>query len=106
MSEDMPTPPPTDHSAAIERDASLGLTSHEIRDEIIRAVGMMASARTPEMQARYDAAIAREHGQANGSHASVMTRSRSFKPHTTSSWLTAVMRRSKQLGGSRGSRGS
>jgi hypothetical protein len=48
------------HSAAIARDIQLGRTSLQIRDEIIQKVGMMADARTPEMQARYDAAIARE----------------------------------------------
>ena len=49
-----------DHSAAIARDIQLGRTSSQIRDEIIQKVGMMADARTPEMQARYDAAVARE----------------------------------------------
>jgi hypothetical protein len=47
---------------AIERDIRLGLTSTQIRDEIIARVGMLASARTPEMQARYDAAVERETG--------------------------------------------
>ncbi len=47
-------------SAAIGRDIRLGRTSGQIRDEIIAEVGMMADARTPEMQARYDAAVARE----------------------------------------------
>lgn len=37
-----------------------GASSTEIRDSIIAAVGMMADARTPEMQAAYDAALARE----------------------------------------------
>lgn len=32
----------------------------EVRDAIIQQAGMMASARTPEMQAAYDAALARE----------------------------------------------
>jgi hypothetical protein len=50
----------TCHSAAIAKDVRLGLSSRLIRDEIIQKVGMMASARTPEMQARYDAALARE----------------------------------------------
>jgi len=49
-----------DHSGAIERDVRLGRTSREIRDEIIRLECAMADARTPEMQARYDAAVARE----------------------------------------------
>jgi hypothetical protein len=48
------------HQAAIAQDIHLGHTSQEIRDEIIAKVGMMADARTPEMQARYDAAVARE----------------------------------------------
>jgi hypothetical protein len=47
-----------DHSAAIARDIRLGCTSRVI----IGKVGMMANARTPEMQARYDAAVAREQG--------------------------------------------
>lgn len=51
-----------EHSAAIARDVQLGLSSAQIRDEIIAKVGMMADARTPEMQARYDAAVARERG--------------------------------------------
>jgi hypothetical protein len=42
------------------RWAQPGLSSSEIRDEIIAEVGMMADARTPEMQAAYDAALARE----------------------------------------------
>ena len=50
------------HGAAIARDVRLGRTSQEICDEIIAKVGMMADARTPEMQARYDAAVARERG--------------------------------------------
>lgn len=74
-----------DHSAAIARDASCGLTSNEIRDEIIRAVGMMASARTPEMTARYDAAIAREHGQTNAWESIARER------HTTIEKLQAVL---------------
>lgn len=49
-----------EHSAAIERDIRLGRTSQEIRDEIIAEVGMLGDARTPEMQARYDAAVERE----------------------------------------------
>jgi len=49
-----------DFRAAIARDIQLGRTSQEIRDEIIAKVGMMADARTPEMQARYDAAVERE----------------------------------------------
>ena len=36
------------------------LSSSEIRNAIIAEVGMMADARTPEMQAAYDAALARE----------------------------------------------
>jgi len=48
--------------AAIDQDVRLGRSSQEIRDEIIGRVGMMADARTPEMQARYDAAVAREGG--------------------------------------------
>lgn len=48
------------HSAAIAEDIRRGLTCEEIRDEIIRKVGMMADARTEEMQARYDAALERE----------------------------------------------
>ena len=56
----------TEHGncAAIARDIQLGRTSQQIRDEIIAEVGMMAYSRTPEMQARYDAAVARECGQA------------------------------------------
>lgn len=46
--------------AAIAEDVRLGRTSAQIRDEIIAKVGMMADARTPEMHARYDAAVARE----------------------------------------------
>jgi hypothetical protein len=42
------------------RWAQPGLSSSEIRDAIIAEVGMMADARTPEMQAAYDAALARE----------------------------------------------
>jgi hypothetical protein len=49
-----------DHSAAIEQDTRLGRSSQQIRDEIIAEVGMMADARTPEMNARYDAALLRE----------------------------------------------
>ena len=49
-----------DHSAAIEQDTRLGRSSQQICDEIIAKVGMMADARTPEMQARYDAALQRE----------------------------------------------
>ena len=49
-----------DHDHAIARDIQLGRTSLQIRDEIIQKVGMMAAARTPEMQARYDAAVAHE----------------------------------------------
>ena len=49
-----------DHSASIAEDIRLGRTSEQIRDEIISKVVMMADARTPEMQARYDAAVARE----------------------------------------------
>ena len=49
-----------DFRAAIARDIQLGHTSQEIRDEIIAKVGMMAAARTVEMQARYDAAVERE----------------------------------------------
>lgn len=48
--------------AAIAEDIRLGRTSQSIRDEIIGKVGMMAYSRTPEMQARYDAAVARERG--------------------------------------------
>lgn len=53
-------PPYDDHAAAIARDIQLGRSSQKIRDEIIAKVGMMAAARTPEMQARYDAAVKRE----------------------------------------------
>ena len=53
-------PDVADHSAAIEQDTRLGRSSQQIRDEIIARVGMMADARTPEMQARYDAALFRE----------------------------------------------
>lgn len=49
-----------DFSRAIAGDIRLGRTSAQIRDEIIAKVGMMAEARTPEMQARYDTAVARE----------------------------------------------
>lgn len=49
-----------DFRAAIARDIQLGKTSEQIRDEIIQKVGMLADARTPEMQARYDAAVERE----------------------------------------------
>ncbi len=49
-----------DHATAIARDVHLGRSGREIRDEIIAQVGMMAAARTPEMQARYDAAVERE----------------------------------------------
>jgi hypothetical protein len=55
--------PKPDHTAAIARDIRLGHTSQQIRDEIIATVGMMGDARTPEMQARYDAAVAREGGR-------------------------------------------
>jgi hypothetical protein len=48
------------HSAAIAQDIRRGLTSEDIRDEIIQKVGMLAAARTPEMQVRYDAALERE----------------------------------------------
>lgn len=41
-------------------DNRRGITSMQIRDEIIANVGMMASARTPEMQLRYEAALIRE----------------------------------------------
>ena len=51
------------HGAAIARDIQLDRASQQIRDEIIAQVGMMADARTPEMQARYDAAVARERGR-------------------------------------------
>jgi hypothetical protein len=44
----------------IREDAIAGKTSAQIRDEIIAEVGMMASARTPLMQARYEAALLRE----------------------------------------------
>lgn len=60
-----------DHSAAIARDVQRCLTSQEIRDEIIAKVGMMADARTPEMQARYDAAVERE--RANGAKECAVT---------------------------------
>ena len=60
-----------DISAAIAQDIRLGRTSEQIRDEIIVKVGMMAAARTPEMQARYDAAVERECGLANGDKSSV-----------------------------------
>jgi len=42
------------------RWAQPGLSPSEVRDAIIAEVGMMADARTPEMQAAYDAALARE----------------------------------------------
>lgn len=48
------------HAAAIEADVRARRRSSEIQLEIIQKVGMMASARTPEMQARYDAAVERE----------------------------------------------
>lgn len=51
---------PNEPETIIERDARLNISSDEIRDEIIVEVGMMASARTPEMIARYNAALARE----------------------------------------------
>ena len=54
-----------DFSRAIAEDIRLGRTSQQISDEIIAKVGMMADARTPEMQARYDAAVARESGNKN-----------------------------------------
>jgi hypothetical protein len=44
----------------LPRWAQPDLSSNEIRDAIIAEVGMMADARTPEMQAAYDAALARE----------------------------------------------
>jgi hypothetical protein len=47
-------------ASAIAEDVRLGRTSQQIRDEIIGKVGMMAYSRTPEMQARYDAAVERE----------------------------------------------
>lgn len=47
---------PTTKWARLGRTA----TAETIRDEIIRSVGMMADARTPAMQAAYDAALARE----------------------------------------------
>lgn len=56
------TNPPraTEHLPAWARsDATLT----QIRDAIIQEVGMMASARTPEMQAAYNAAMIREYGQ-------------------------------------------
>lgn len=49
-----------DFRVAIARDIQLGKTSEQIREEIIQKVGMMAAARTVEMQARYDAAVERE----------------------------------------------
>jgi hypothetical protein len=55
-----PEPKPEPVETPIARDIRLGLTSTQIRDEIIAKVGMMADARTPEMQARYDAAVKRE----------------------------------------------
>ena len=60
-----------DFRAAIARDIQLGSTSQQIRDEIIRQVGMMAVARTPEMQARYDAAVERERGIATADKSGV-----------------------------------
>lgn len=39
-----------------------GLSSDDVKTAIIQAVGCMADARTPEMQAAYDAAMARESG--------------------------------------------
>src|SRR5262245_26564410 len=54
-----------DFSGAIAEDVRRKRTSRDIREEIIMKVGMMADARTPEMQARYDAAVARECGLAN-----------------------------------------
>jgi hypothetical protein len=50
----------SEHRAAIEEDIRHGRSSMQIRDEIIAQVGMMAHARPPEMQARYNAALARE----------------------------------------------
>lgn len=47
-------------AAAIAEDVQLGRTAEQIKNEIIQQVGMMADARTPEMHARYDAAIKRE----------------------------------------------
>jgi hypothetical protein len=52
-----------EHAAAIAKDVREGKRSDQIRDEIIAKVGMIADARTPEMQARYDAALAQESGQ-------------------------------------------
>jgi len=49
-----------DIRTAIAEDIRLGRRSSDIRDEIIAKVGMLAAARTPEMQARYDAAVERE----------------------------------------------
>lgn len=46
--------------SAIAEDVRLGRTYTEIQNEIIQRVGMMASARTPVMQARLDAAIKRD----------------------------------------------
>ena len=60
-----------DFRAAIARDIQLGSTSQQIRDEIIAKVGMMAAARTPEMQARYDAAVERERSIANADKSGV-----------------------------------
>ena len=60
-----------DFRAAIARDIQLGSTSQQIRDEIIAKVGMMAAARTPEMQARYDAAVERERSIANADKSSL-----------------------------------
>jgi len=42
------------------RWATPGLSAAEVHDAIIAEVGMMAEARTPEMQAAYDVALARE----------------------------------------------
>ena len=52
----------------IAQDIRLGLTSRQIRAEIIAKVGMMADARTPTMQARYDAAVERERVAASVVH--------------------------------------
>lgn len=62
------------HRDAIARDVHLGLTSQQIRDEIIGKVGAMLYSRTPEMNARYAAAVYRESGLPERSGESTCTR--------------------------------
>jgi hypothetical protein len=69
-------------ASAIAEDVRLGRSSQQIRDEIIGKVGMMAYSRTPEMQARYDAAVEREQIAVHGPAGAWLFAQNSIAPST------------------------